>query len=210
MRQFVVNGKELDLSTADLLRPSESGQSALEDQRVDEFIELVRRRFNTEAAVIASIRVNGTELNGEDEAALGALPVSVIDSIEVFTAHPRELAEETLQTLLEFTKQLEQLSRQAAAKLEAGIKPQEFLRLIDGLETFSAALLQIKQVLRIGVLGPVNVLEADLASVLKDLIDFTEAGNREYVIDLLQNHLPLNIQDWRLEGIPALIRARDS
>ena len=197
MNHFIVNGKEVELS-------------ASPEQRVQEFMEEVRKRFNSEAAVIASIHIDGHELDGEQEARLADRQLSQIDLVEIFTAHPREIAEDTLQNLLEFTTHLEQLSRNSAEKLQAGQVPHEFLKLVDGIDTFTSALIQVRQILRIGRLEPVHVLEADLMSILKDLVEFTENGNREYVVDLLQNHLPLNLDDWRREGIPALIRSRDS
>ncbi|MGK5084505.1 hypothetical protein WDW37_14515 [Bdellovibrionota bacterium FG-1] len=197
MNHFILNGKAFQIDVS-------------QEQKVQEFMDHVRRQFNSDAAIIASIRVNGNELDGDGEAAIAELPLSEIDSVEVFTAHPRELAEETLQSLMEFTTHLEKLSRQSASKLEAKVTPSEFLRLVDGIETFTDALMQTKQILRIGRMEPINVLEADLASILKDLVEFTESGQKDYVIDLLKNHLPINLEDWRREGIPALIRSRDS
>lgn len=198
MNHLLLNGKPIDYATSP-------------DQPIQELMERIRHDFNSDAAVISSIRINGTEIDEEREEAIGLLKVGDIHSIEVLTAHPRELAEETLQSLIEFTSHLELLSRNAGAKLEAGHAPRhEFMRLIDGVQTFTDALLQAKQILRVGILEPVNVLEADLASIFKDLVQFTESGQREYVIDLLQSHLPLNLADWRREGIPTLIRARDS
>ena len=84
------------------------------------------------------------------------------------------------------------------------------MRLLDGVQTFTEALLQAKQILHVGILDPINILEADLTSIFRDLMQFTESGQREYVIDLLLNHLPLNLEEWRRDGIPTLIRARDS
>lgn len=200
MNHFLVNGREVELPAG----------ASDPNQGFSAFMEQVRRQFNSEASVIASIRVDGDELDGEREEQLSALPLSEIGSIELFTAHPREIAEETLQNLLDFTSHLEQFSRQSAEKLLAHQVPQEFMKLIDGIEIFTGGLVQVRMTLRIGRLEPVSVLEADLLSILKDLVEFTESGDRDYVIDLLQNHLPLNLEDWRREGIPALIRSRDS
>jgi hypothetical protein len=198
MNHLKVNGKPIDYAAAP-------------EQSMPELMERIRHDFNSDAAVISSIRIDGTEVDEDIEAAIGALKVSDIGSIEIFTAHPRELAEETLQSLLEFTSHLELLSRNAGAKLVAGLAPKhEFMRLIDGIQTFSDALLQSRQILHVGRLEAVAILEADLASLLKDLVQFTESGDRDYVIDLLQNHLPLNLADWRGTGIPTLIRSRDS
>jgi hypothetical protein len=198
MNHLKVNGKPIDYAAAP-------------DQPMPELMERIRHDFNSDAAVISSIRIDGTELDEDIEHAIGDLKVADIGSIEIFTAHPRELAEETLQSLIEFTSHLELLSRNAGAKLLAGQAPKhEFMRLIDGVQTFTDALLQARQILHVGRLEPITMLEADLTSILKDLVQFTESGDRDYVIDLLQNHLPLNLVDWREKGIPTLIRSRDS
>jgi len=198
MNHLLVNGKPIDYA-------------ASQDTPIQELMERIRHDFNSDASVISSIRIDGNEVDEEREEAISTLKVADIDSIEILTAHPRELAEETLQSLMEFTSHLELLSKNAGAKLVAGHAPRhEFLRLLDGVQTFTEALLQAKQILHVGLLEPVNLLEADLTSILKDLIQFTESGQKEYVIDLLQTHLPLNLEDWRREGIPTLIRSRDS
>jgi hypothetical protein len=198
MNHFLLNGQEIPILSA-------PGQS------VQELVDEVRRRFNSENALISSIRVNGSELIGSvEEAALASLSVSQIDSLEVFTAHPRELAEETLQSLLDFTHHLEAFSRQAANSLETGQVTGDFIKLLDGVKTFTEAILSAKQILRVGSLEPLTMLETDLASIMKDLLQFQQTNQRSFVIDLMRNHLPLNLQDWRNEGIPTLIRSRDS
>ena len=197
MMHFRVNGKEMPLP----------GQPA---ELVHEFMEHVRREFNSETALISMIQVNGVELTREDEEALSNLSVSDIDSLEVFTAHPRELAEETLQSLLEFTEHLEKFSQQAADALEAGRAGNEFKKLVDGIATFTEAMVGAKQILRVGVMPSVNLLEVDLHSVLKDLLEFHHRGQREFVVELMREHLPRNLREWRLQGIPELIRSRDS
>jgi hypothetical protein len=197
MNHISVNGKAIDYAI-------------VPDQQVSELIERVRHDFNSDNALISCIRINGQELNGEDEDAIASLPVSQIESLEIITTHPRELAEETLQSLIEFTMHLESFSRQAADHLEKGKFPHEFVKLVEGIQTFTDALMGVKQILRVGIMEPINVLEADMGSILKDLVQFAEGGQREYVVDLMRNHLPLNLEDWRREGIPALIRARDS
>jgi hypothetical protein len=197
MNQILLNGKEIQYA-------------ASPDDCVEELMAKIRRDFNSDSALISAIKINGKELNTEGEEAVNRLPVSKIRSLEVFTTHPRELAEETLQSLIEFTAHLENFSRQAADHLEKGKSPHEFVKLVEGIETFTEALVGTKQILRIGLLPAVTSLEADLSSILKDLVLFAESGQRDYVIDLMRNHLPANLADWRVSGIPALIRSRDS
>jgi len=132
------------------------------------------------------------------------------------------MAEETLQTMIIFTEQLAALSEQCAPLASSPLRSPEdalaleteYLRLLDGLQTFSEALATVKTVLRIGLLNPVNLLEAELLSLLRDLFECQKAGSgtdsERYRGELLLTHLPFHLRSWAREGIPAMIRARDS
>ncbi len=197
MMHFMVNGKSVELSS----NP---------DDLLEQFMEQVRRQYNSDTALIASIRVDGQELDGSGEAALAGRKVSEVRSIEVFTAHPRELAEDTLQSLIEFTSHLESFSLQAAKSLEEGQGLEDLNKLIDGIQTFTEALVNTKQILRVGAHDQVNLLEADLVSILQDIADFQQRREIPHVIAMLREHLPSNLIEWRTDGLPALIRSRDS
>ena len=105
MIHFSVNGKEIDFNT----QP---------EGLVHDLMEKVRQQFNSENSLVSSIRINGNELlDSEDEAALEGVKISEIDTMEIITSHPRELAEETLQALIEFTGPLETLCLRAAESM---------------------------------------------------------------------------------------------
>jgi hypothetical protein len=171
---------------------------------IQDLINRFRNLLNTEASLISSFVINGVELTDADEAALGPLPADDIRSIQISTMHPREIAEDTLQSLIIFAEHLEQMSIESADTL-SGLS-----RVVDGVQTFSEAVVQVKRTLRIGALQKISLLEADLLSIMRDLADAAEAGQSEFVAQLLREHLPANFRQWRDEGIPALIRSRDS
>jgi len=124
--------------------------------------------------------------------------------------HPKDIAEETLRSLIEFSHLLENLCQTSAAALPGPDFPAAFTRLVDGLTTFAEGITDIKRALKIGLLQPVNILEADLVSILQDICISQEKGQEDYMVELLEKHLPLNLKQWRETGIPSLIRARDS
>ncbi len=129
---------------------------------------------------------------------------------------PKELAEETLQTLLKFTEHLENLSKRSSeliAQTDAAAQaeiPQDLLRLVDGISAFTEAVSTVKQVLHVGSVPPINILEVDLLSILKDMLQCHETKQMDYMTDLLREHLPKNLSEWRTDGIPFLIRLRDN
>lgn len=175
----------------------------------EELLQYLRKSLVTEKALISSVRVNGDELNGNNEANLAQTPISQLKSVEILTAHPREIVEDTLQNLLEFIEFLKHLSLKAADLASQPDFYPEYTRLVDGIATLTDAVTHVKGILKIGVLQPVQILEADLLSILKDLLSSQKSHQWVYVADLLRNHLFGNLQQWKDVGIPALIRSRD-
>ncbi len=197
MTDFKINGMEREAPVA-------------LDENFEVLIQFVHENLVSETSLISSVKVNGVEISDSDEKALSSVPLSEIDSVEIDFAHPREVAEETLQTLKLFTDQLISLSQRIAGDLGSKQADQEFQNLIDGIQTFSDTIVHVRRILRIGLLGTVNVLEADLVSILKDLLQTHHSKDLTYRTALLHEHLPTNLTQWRDEGIPAMIRSRDS
>jgi hypothetical protein len=186
-------------------------QPAPDATTLGEFLERVRTRFNTETDLVSAIRVNGSELGPSGEAELGPLAPSQLERIDVVTAHPREVAEETLQSLLEFAPNLSSLSRACAELAPDPVElAKRFPSLLDGLDVFVDAITSAKRILRLGDYPRTAVLEADLLSIMKDLLACHETGEHAYLRALLEEHLPANLEAWRATGLPALIRSRDS
>lgn len=129
---------------------------------------------------------------------------------ETQTSSPRELADQTLQDLKVFLTMLENLSQKAAGQMGQVDFFGRFISLLDGISTFIEAITHIKAILRLGMFPAVSALEIDLLSILKDLLTAQEKRQSDYMIELLNLHLPSNLREWRETGIPKLIRARDS
>src|SRR5437868_2572261 len=113
MNHYLVNGIEKDLAET--------------VQNLSELIHQIRKAHTTETTLISSILVNGIEINEQEEHLIGNVPVSSLRSLEIFTAHPKEIAEETLQSLVEFTKHLEEMCERV------GEFPNKLPALADGV-----------------------------------------------------------------------------
>lgn len=174
-----------------------------------DLLSSIRRHLITDQTLISAIKVDGRTVDEEDEGT-AAMSISDIQSLEIFTAHPREIAEDTLQDLIKFTSHIEEFCLSAAKNLEKDGKKADLSRLLDGIQVYSDALFGVKQVLKVGVLQSVNILEADLVSIMRDLRDCFEKDQIPYVVDLLREHLTANMRQWREIGLPNLIRVRDS
>ena len=55
----------------------------------------------------------------------------------------------------------------------------------------------------------IDLLELDLLSNLKILLQSQEEKDEGLLQELLRLRLPRSLQEWRETGIPSLIRARD-
>jgi hypothetical protein len=196
----------------------------------------LRQTYVSETNVITLIRIDGKDLDERGENEFAEVPLSAFDAIEVFTMHPREIAEETLKHLLEFTYHLEKFSQNAA---EAVYQYQlnnkddkktktfpEITALVDGVSTFIDSLFHVKRILRIGlneediarfnsnptqsITGLLVLLETDLLEILKETLEFLQKKELLNVAEMLREHLSANIIEWREKGIPAIIRSRDT
>jgi hypothetical protein len=173
------------------------------ETRFEDLMTYLHKTLVSDTSLITSIRVNGTEIGPTEEADLAGKPLSALESIEVVCVHPREIAEETLQTLRLLLPTLAQMSRKASS--DADVR-----KLVDGLETLADAVSSTRAILRIGKLDRVDALEMDLLSILKDLLEAQKQGDGAYRAELLLHHLPSNLEAWAASGIPDMIRARDS
>ena len=180
------------------------------DQNFDALIGFVHTNMVNDSSLIASVRVNGVEISENEEKALATIPLAELESVEINFIHPRELAEETLQTLRTYTDSLAELSKRIASEYGSAEANQDYTRLIEGIQTMADTVIHVRKVLRIGILPIVNVLEVDLLSILKDLVETHGAKDPTYRIQLLEDHLPTNLTQWRDVGIPEMIRCRDS
>lgn len=184
-----------------------------EDASLQELIEYVRRQWTSENSLVTSIRINGTDLSSSEELQLGDVPVHLVDRIEVFTAHPREIAEETLQMLKTFTDGLISLSQICGDGVGQAEAEGKFLKLIEGMATFHEALSTVKKILRLEEDPRFSELyqhEGALLAILKEILGAKEARNTSHLRKLLKELLPQNLVQWRDDVIPSIIRARDS
>jgi hypothetical protein len=197
MNHFSVDGVELSVP----VNP---------DTSFHDLIQYIREGLASERSLISCVKVDGLEITGAYERQIAATPISELKSVEITTSHPRELADDTLQHLLEYSHVLESLSFDAGQLAGEASFHEKFNKLIDGITTFTEAITGVKNIMKVGYLQPVNLLEADLLSILKDLLTSRESGQIEYTAGLLKEYLPKNLEQWRETAIPALIRSRDN
>jgi len=185
MEKFTLNGTESPLPLAP-------------ERPFRELLQLVRRGSEQ---IVSTILVNDVELSEEDEKELAEVPLSDIRSVELSFCSALEIVISVLNDLLAYSSRIALLSRNLTTD-------EEYSRLIDAIQIFSDALNVVKPHFKYAELSRANILEADLQSILTDLLDALKRGNIEYRNDLLTEHLPANMNDWRTECLPRLISAR--
>lgn len=181
------------------------------ERSLGDLLEVLRQQYNSDTSCISAIRIDDQEISEREEAAYALLPISDLQKIEITTVHPRELAEETLQSLVAFTDHLARLAIEAGRLFNQGEHPSfELAKFFDGMQTFSDAVESSKQVIKPGHIEGLHVLQVDLLSLMQDTIDAYHANDHKYLADLLEKHIPENMARWRDKGLPALMRSRDS
>jgi len=201
MSTFLINGIEKDLPV--------SWESPLGD-----LIKYAQAHMNTDQSLVTTFKLNGLEISASEEITLGGIPLSSLKTVEIETVHPRELAEETLQTLLPFLEQLATLARRAAAARSGTEFRQTYSRVIDGISTFFDAVASAKQILKTRDDEPAAIIAARLTdettSLMRELLAMQAGGMLEPLKARLAEALPEKLAQWRDTGVPALIRSRDS
>ncbi|MFZ9596284.1 MAG: hypothetical protein ACO3A2_09425 [Bdellovibrionia bacterium] len=120
-----------------------------------------------------------------------------------------DLALEALITLSEYAQVLEKLSIRCSDLLDSPEFYPQFLKLIDGLQTFSDSVIQIQSVMNFKPSSTGQRLESDLILILNDLKGCQEAQDLQNSRAILKEHLPQNLLYWRTTGIPAMQSLRE-
>lgn len=196
MKQFIVNGVETPFP--------------LNDKNIlSEFLSFLQNQLVSATNVITSIRLDGQILSERDERDYADLPLSNFDSLEVVTAHPRKVAENTLHLLIEYTTHLENYSLEAASALAAHPTAHlpEIVTLIDGASTFIDSILTAKETLKIKYTPELASLKTELFELLKETYSYLEIKEFSHAASILKNQLPQHFTEWRNQGIPSIIKA---
>ncbi len=172
------------------------------DQSFSELMSYVQQHYSSPSSVVSSIRVNGVELDEKEQRSIQDFEIAEFESVEVTFSHPREIAEETLQTLREFLPGLIALCK--------GPKTSERLRkLFDGIQILADAVSTSKSILSVDETGPHVALEAELSGILERILQASQAGQLEEQNHLISETLATNLEIWNTQALPQLIRSRD-
>ncbi|HUP55987.1 MAG TPA: hypothetical protein VM598_00940 [Bdellovibrionota bacterium] len=201
MSTFLINGIEKDLPV--------SWESPLND-----LIQYAQKNFNSDQSLVSSFKLNGLEISPSEEVTLGGIPLSSLKTVEIETVHPKELAEDTLQSLLPFLNQLSDMSLRTGAANTQKEFQDAYGKLIDGIATFFDAVGSARQILKIQPeenAGQIcDRLTDETTAIMKDMLNLYEASKFELMRAALSQRMPALFARWKADGVPALIRSRDS
>ncbi len=119
----------------------------------------------------------------------------------------KELAEETLQILLQFSQELSKMATDLAKSTDE--ENVAFDKLVDGLQTLTDGIKTVKTYLDLGPMAHIESLEQGMELALTELLTAYQAGDSQKFNDTLTQLLVPNLDGWTCTGIPALIRSRD-
>ncbi len=176
-------------------------ETALPVAKESDFGSLVRHvrgRMTGSEQIVSRISVNGVPLEDSDEADLAAVLIADLDTVEVRTQSPREIAVETLEALLEFSDQLAQVSSTCG-------EASDLRRLIDGISIFVESLSQARAALSKEACLEVDAQEEELASLLESLLSTMNQPGDLPQMELMSQRIPQHFAVWRDVAIPALL-----
>lgn len=201
MNHFRVNGVDTHTPVA-------------ESETLASLIQYVRAHLPNDNAMISSIRVDGTDFFSLEEVQSKEMSLRTLESmssIDVILSHPREMAEETLQTLKLYVEQLAALSiRIAAEESYARISVHaEYPKLLDGIDAVIQSVSGVKNLLKHNDYPEVKRLESELLAILQEVLECQKRKDTIRREQLLSKLLPQNLIEWRDVGIPSIIRFHD-
>lgn len=172
-----------------------------------DFISGLNNNLNGEKKVISSIRIDGQEITEEDEKKYSQTSIDQLGNIEIEVSSPYELAFETLNTLEQYVDRLiASINRAALLYKEKNLITADayFVKSIDGLDLFVQTIGGIKLALRLGLNSKVGLIEAELVSIMNDLLDAKRQNNYVFLADLLEKDLIQNLGEWKTTVFPIL------
>lgn len=194
----MMNNKTVRINGVDQSIPT--GATIFED-----FIKSLNDTLSSERKVISRILVNGQEISENDERNFNALPMDQIGEIEVETANPADLAYQTLNTLEQYVDRLISSIKRAAIHYKGKnliTGDAYFAKAIDGLDLFVQTIGGIKLALRIGLNPTIALTEAELVSIMTDLLEAKRQNNYVYMAELLEKELITNLGEWKTQAFP--------
>lgn len=191
MKKIKINGSEHDIEHTTLL--------------FSEFLNNLNQDLNDQQKFISAIRVDGTLISEVEESSYLTLSLDSLGDIEVETASPMEIAYEALDTLDVYVDRLEKMIQKTAQEYRNHqyiLADEAFLKSIDGLELFIQSVGSIKLALRLGYQPQVALTEAQLFSVMNELLDAKQKCNYIQLAEVLSSELVSNLKEWKNNIFP--------
>jgi len=170
----------------------------------EKLIERVRDDYNRDSQVIHSVFVDGEELTDSLEKLYSNKPISDFGKLEVKTLSKIEMSVQMLAGVVSLLDEMIQLSERIAEEQSRLEVFRQFTRLIDGLQVFIDTVQTVRLACRVINTQSLALMEADLLSVMKDMVMYCNENKIEYMQSILRNDLPIVLRDWADSGIPEI------
>jgi len=161
----------------------------------------------------ADISLESSQPQNSSES-IGRTPPALLQDLESaerkFEDDSRELAFESLYTLQMYLTTLCRISKRIPDESDESLMKSDFNKLLEGIELLNETIIATREVLRARKGHEEQLLEADLFSILTDLLEANESKNFVYRDQLLSDYLPQNLIEWKEKVIPSIIRSADS
>ncbi len=190
MNLFSLNGEKIETGLA-------------QNENFESLLRYIYESLTGPNRVVSSIRVNGIDLNEDEENSLAAVALQDLDSVEVILKDAKEVTEETLQSLRELLRQMVPLCVSCTTMTE-------LRRILDGMEMMVESIAHVKTAMKVEKIDFLEARETELLEMLRELLATMTPDQPEARHILLSQKLPVHLLGWIEDAIPRLIRYRDS
>lgn len=173
--------------------------------KLEDFLVQIRNQYNRDDHVIASLKVDGVELTEEKEVEFSNFKIAEFDTVEVQTLTRAEMSLQMMESVSVLLHEMLELIERITVQENKTIIYQSFTKLIDGLQAFTETVQTVRIACKIVNNQNIALMEADLLSVMKDLLHYCSLDQVDYLKSVLKNDLPVCVNEWLNEGIPAII-----
>ena len=124
--------------------------------------------------------------------------------------HPKELAEEALQTLIPLARKIARHCEGIVKERSVQAFHQELLRIIRSIQMLYNSIEGVKEIMTVGSKEPIVALERELQFILDRILDARGINDDDLTRKILKDELGPHLHSWSRVGIPGLLRSRDS
>jgi hypothetical protein len=191
-KNIFINGKKINIELE-------------ENQKISSVIEKINQEISKENLVVTGFEINGQFVAEADHNQYLDESLELFENINFIATTPIDLAYETINTLeLYLDRLINSIERAGIHYKNMNLVAAEsyLAKAIDGLDLFIQTIGGIKMALKFGLNQKVALIEADLVSIMNEILNAKRQNNYIYLSEILSKDLIENLYQWKEVAFP--------